>query len=484
MSNLRTTWLAAALLAAAPAYAIEYAPCADRDTRPALAASVCARVAVPAARGAATPDSAPPLALFVRKFPAPGVATGSVWLVAGGPGESGATLYPMIEVLRRAFPGFDLLVPDHRGTGLSARLCPREEAVDSPGGTALSGVEWSSCFQHLERNPQLAGRFSITEAAHDLRQLIASSEPGKPVFLYGVSYGTQLALRALQLGALPVDGIVLDSLVPLQTAQRWDLSRRSHVVDAVGRQVLADCDREPGCRRMMGGPAEPAYRRLLVLAQRQPALLAEVPGKDLKRFLGHSLDIPAARARIPYLIKDLERGGSLEIMNMRIIMQQAGAGFEDFAQSPLSIPLVGIISASENNLRPALRGADVKDEEQALLFTSPLPGRLAAPGLPAYARDRYFGTLPELHPPLLVFSGTHDPKTPYEGAVEHATALRQSGQVQLVSVAGAPHFILWTAPECFARHTMAFIGGALAADQHCSMPVRQDGASASTRPAR
>ena len=88
--------------------------------------------------------------MFLRKFPAPRPAAsrGTVWLVAGGPGESGASLYPMLPTLRRAFPGFDLVIPDHRGTGYSTRLCPQEEAVDSPGGMALAGAEWATFFNH------------------------------------------------------------------------------------------------------------------------------------------------------------------------------------------------------------------------------------------------------------------------------------------------------------------------------------------------
>jgi hypothetical protein len=48
-------------------------------------------------------------------------------------------MYPSLDVLRRSFPDFDLIIADHRGIGFSGRLCPQEEAVDSAGGTALVG---------------------------------------------------------------------------------------------------------------------------------------------------------------------------------------------------------------------------------------------------------------------------------------------------------------------------------------------------------
>jgi len=63
-------------------------------------------------------------------------------LIAGGPGESGASFYGMVAELRTTFPGLDLIMPDHRGTGFSTRMCPDEEAPGSPEGGALAGAEW------------------------------------------------------------------------------------------------------------------------------------------------------------------------------------------------------------------------------------------------------------------------------------------------------------------------------------------------------
>jgi pimeloyl-ACP methyl ester carboxylesterase len=433
-----------------------FAPCPDADSQPALRASLCAREPVPLSAAAPAGEQ---LSLFVRKFPAPGPSRGTVWLVAGGPGESGASLYPFIDRLRRSFPGFDLLVPDHRGTGYSSRLCPEEEASASPGGMALAGAEWGSCFGQLSARPERTRQFTLTNAAHDLRQLVMRHQDGKPVYVYAVSYGTQLALRALQVGPLPVTGLVLDSLVPLQTAAKWDLSRRSLVVDGVGRQVLARCDADPQCAAVLGEPAADVYRRVLASAPQRPGLLAAVPGANLPRLLGSLLDIPALRARIPWVLRDLDGGRSDELASVLAQLKETGAALTGYPQSPLSIPLVSIISSAENNLRPTLTAAALKTEEDALLFTSPLPGLLLQPTLPVYPRDDYFGKQPAWLPPTLVLSGTLDPKTPYPAAVEHVAALRRSGKVRHVAVTGMPHFILWVAPDCFERHVGAFVGG-------------------------
>lgn len=469
--TLLSTLLASTCLHAEP---LVFTPCSDT----AAPGSLCSGLNVPGsydAQGRAI-GSADAMHVFVRKFaadvPAGKPAKGTLWLVAGGPGESGAAFYSLLPTLRRSFPGFEFLIPDHRGTGHSSRLCKVEESEQSPGGRALAGAEWGSCFAGINLMPEYAGQFSITMAARDLKALIEGEQGKKkpPVYVYSVSYGTQLVLRTLQLGPLPVQGVIFDSLVPPQTDARWDLSQRSHVVNTVGMQALARCDADAACHSALGEPAATLYRRVLDKAQADPALLATIPGKNLKNFLGGMLDVPAARARIPYLLQDLDRGGEAELASVRATLTDAAASLGSYPQSPLSIPLVSIISNSENNLQPSLRPgwtvADIARDEAELLFTSPLPRILLGGGLSTYPRDAYFGVLPEKMPPTLVLQGTLDPKTPYAGAQAQVRALTQSkaGKVALSTVHNAPHFILWTAPACFEQASKRFIAGKPAHD--------------------
>ncbi|MBC3862311.1 alpha/beta fold hydrolase [Undibacterium jejuense] len=466
----------ASMMMLSPVYATEFTPYQDATSIAGLAGSLCKTMSLPLSYtevpASLDIDSTKEISIFVRKFPAPGQSKGTVWLVSGGPGESGASLYAMVSVLRQSFPDFYLILPDHRGTGYSTRLCPLEEGSESPGGMSLVGAEWGTCFKRILTHPDLAKVFTITNAAYDLRHLIAESDKHKPVYLYGVSYGTQLILRALQIGPLAVNGMILDSLVPMQTDLKWDLSHRSHLVDEVGRKVLAECDVQPECHSILGESAEQSYVHLLAAAQKQPELVTQVPGKNLKHFFGSLLDIPKARARIPFLIKDLAHGGNVELQSVISIMKQAGSSLGDFPQLTPSIPLVSIISTSENNLRPKLSLPELRQEEQGLLFTSRLPEMLIEPALPTYSHDKYFGKLPQQLPPMLVFSGTLDPKTSYEGALNHVDAIRktvQASAISIVSVIGAPHFTLWVAPSCFIQHAKNFVEKGISQDQRCEM---------------
>jgi pimeloyl-ACP methyl ester carboxylesterase len=342
---------------------------------------------------------------------------------------------------------------------------------------ALAGAEWGSCFGRLIGQPALAAPFTLSNGARDLRFLIEQGDRAKPVWVYAVSYGTQLVLRALQIGPLPVRGVILDSLVPLQTDARFDLSQRAKLVDATGRQLLHDCDADTACHALLREPGEEVLKRVLVKGETTPALLAAIPGNNLKRFLGGALDVPAARALMPRLISELDADADTAgnaLPRMLAALREAGAALGDYPQSPPSIPLVSIISAAENSLRPDLSATLLKDEESTLLFSSRLPELLVAPSLPIYRRDALFGGVPARLPPLLVLSGTRDPKTAYAGAQDHVAALRKAGPVRHITVQGAPHFILWTAPDCLVASIRAFVAGARSGDASCTLATRFD----------
>jgi pimeloyl-ACP methyl ester carboxylesterase len=456
MLNRAAAFTLLSLGACTAAHAADFRPCDDAATDPALNGSLCAVERVPADPSGAAGTSGE-VALFVRKFPALGARRGQAWLVAGGPGESGAAFYGLLPTLREAFPGFDLLVPDHRGTGFSTRMCAQEEAPASPGGTALAGAEWGSCFAHLNAEPAFTRQFSLTNAAHDLKLLLERGPREGKTYVLGVSYGTELVLRTLAIGVDRVDGVVLDSLVPLQDDATADLSRRSLVTDAVGRAWLARCDAQPQCSAQMGEPAETAYRRLLARIGQDKALLETIPGKNLRRLFGSMLDVPPAAAMLPQVIKDLNEGGQGRLTYTMGAARHYASTFRSLPQSPMSIPLVALISGSENNLRPGRTLQEVKAEEEGLLFVSELPARLVEPGLPLYARDKYFGQLPQRLPRTLVLQSALDAKTPYAAAMRHVEALRRSGPVELTRIEHGAHFTLWSMPGCFVRSERAFV---------------------------
>jgi pimeloyl-ACP methyl ester carboxylesterase len=439
-----------------------FAPCPDATLTPVLARTVCATVAVPLEYR--RPDAGT-IDLFVRKFPAAGVRKGQIWLVAGGPGESGASFYPLIEIFRAAAPGYDLIVPDHRGTGYSARLCPDEEAVASDGGTALEGAEWGTCFAVLNAKAERTKAFSISNAAFDLNMLIDRFSKGGRTYLYGVSYGTQLVVRVLAIAAPKrLKGVILDSLVPPDTSEIWDLSHRSAVVDGVGRKILAECDANSECRAPLGTSTEAAMQMLI-----NDPKTATLVGANPKYLFGSLLDDPATRAQIPSIIVGLVRQDITPLRQAKSSFASYATALSSYPQAQPSIPLTSLISRSENNARPELNADQVAEEAKSYLFASPLPGLLLQAGIPVYSRDAGFGALPNRMPPTLVLQGDLDPKTPYEGANAHIALLKPSGHIGLMTVTGGPHFLLLTAPACFTAAMRQFIAKGLPPSRTCAV---------------
>lgn len=434
--------LLAPLCAAAQKPSPSFTACADAAPQIPLAGSECLVTQVPLRHAAADAGT---IELFVRRVPVPAHTKrrGEVWLIAGGPGEAGASLSPLIRTYQRAFPGYDLIIPDHRGTGRSTRLCPEQEAPQSADGVGLAGAEWGPCIGGLYANLQRTQAFSITEAAQDLALLIRQQRRPGELLLYGVSYGTQLALRALQVEPMPLDGLVLDGLVPPETAAQWDLSHRTTVVDAVGRALLDKAHLS-------------AYRSVLARID-TAAWRDQVPGKDLRRFLGTLLNFPALRDRISAIIDGLARDDAALLATSAADLQTAVAALGQSGDNRPALPLVMLIAASENNARPALTHDMVAAEARDALFVSPIPGLLVDAGLPTYPRDAWFGRSPTTLPRTLVIHGTLDPNTPYAGAQAHAALLQAAGPVTFTTVERGAHWLAFAAPGCFASTVAAFV---------------------------
>jgi len=427
-------------------------PCPYSDNVPELEGSVCITTNAPLNYIEGDEKT---INLFVRKFPAKKDRKGSIWLIPGGPGESGASLYPLINEFSNLFPHLDIFVPDHRGTGYSGKICLNEEIVDSPDGMALANDEWGTCFNYMYSNLEYVKAFTITNAAKDLSYLINKFSGEGERYIYGVSYGTQLVLRLLQLGTVNLDAVILDSLVPLQDDEDFDLSHRSLVTDAVGKSFLEQVD----LRKPEDTTLEEQLNRIMDRAKTDTEFAANLPKQDLAILLGRMLDIPFVRNSIPEIIKGLNSNdfGPLHkaITEITAFYHDYGAAYQS---SINSIPLTQVITASENNLRPDMTKAEVLVESENLLFKSPLPNLIAENSMPTYTKDEHFGKTPQHIPPTLIIHGTLDSKTHIKGATRHYKRLAQnSNSISFIRVKNAPHFIALFAPSAFEKVVSRFM---------------------------
>lgn len=136
-------------------------------------------------------------------------------LIAGGPGQSAIESFPAIAfAFRHIMKDRDVILIDQRGTGNSAKL-------SCPAASETSGLELDTDINHLREQSQLCLQsldydprlFSTSVAVHDLeyvRKTLGVSQWN----LYGISYGTRVALHYLRRFPNAVRTMTLDAVVP------------------------------------------------------------------------------------------------------------------------------------------------------------------------------------------------------------------------------------------------------------------------------
>lgn len=158
------------------------------------------------------------LAVAILKAPGNHTPADPVVYLTGGPG--GGLLGDLGEYINSinlvSFTmGHDLILLDQRGTGYSvpALSCPELSGPNAdPGGPVVGAKE---CHDRLlQDNIGLQG-YTTIENADDVHDLIHALGY-KQVDLYGVSYGTRLALTVMRLFPADIRSVILDSTVPTQ----------------------------------------------------------------------------------------------------------------------------------------------------------------------------------------------------------------------------------------------------------------------------
>jgi pimeloyl-ACP methyl ester carboxylesterase len=171
---------------------------------------ICSDVVVPLDRTGVVPGT---VTLHVEVVPSTGVNRGVVFLLAGGPGQGSAHVFGLgstaeVALYRFLFPGYTLVAYDDRGTAESGLLdCPTLQTANTADAERAAAT---ACATSIGAPRDFYSTATHAEDLEAVRQSLGFDK----IALYGVSYGTKLAMAYALAHPDHVERLLLDSVLP------------------------------------------------------------------------------------------------------------------------------------------------------------------------------------------------------------------------------------------------------------------------------
>jgi pimeloyl-ACP methyl ester carboxylesterase len=317
-----------------------------------------------------------------------------------------------------------IIVFDQRGSGRSqpALNCPEVMSYRDFLGSLTTTEEdveidrriFIACHERLVREGNDLSGYSSAATAQDIDDLMAAL--GYDRFnLYGLSYGTRVALTALrdQRGAR-IRSAVLDSVVPLQA----DLVSTGSAVERSFDRLLADCAADPACNRTYPNLRQMTFD-LVDRFNREPLMITPIDPETNQPFpviiSGDRLVRMAESAfqnlsLIPFLpvFVTSTAGGDTALLTAALAVIGAPALYSPGVQNAVLC----------NEETPLIDRARV-EQERALVnpaiahaFAVPNANMLACPQFGLPPPDSIEGEPVRSDVPTLILAGGYDPNTP------------------------------------------------------------------------
>jgi pimeloyl-ACP methyl ester carboxylesterase len=386
--------------------------------------------------------------------------------LAGGPGQAAVPFAGQFAaVLKAGLDRRDLVVFDQRGTGRSGFLsCPSLN-----GGGSLAGAV-QQCADALGPAREFYTTRDTVEDIEALRQALGVER----IALYGVSYGTHVALAYAWRYREHAELLLLDSVVPLVDDD--PLGLRGY---AAGRRVLRDIC-AVGCDGITSDPVRDMARlakrwqrhRLrgpVTVPDGTPIKLTLTP-LHLQALLEAAGQDPILRAELPADVRSTLRGDTAPILRAvgRLISDSTPLGSDSSRALNLATTCAEISWPWQRGVPPAKRYAQGQgaiaatpesafspfDRRRPLAQLSHLPC-LFWPQSPE-APTVLGGPFPSV--PALLLAGVDDLTTPLEDARGVA---RQLPGARLLEVPETGHSVLGTELSgCASRQVGRFFAGA------------------------
>ena len=393
------------------------------------------------------------LAVAIFRSPNPDKASDPIVYLEGGPGGDALETVPLLFNLRFAplLENRDLIMFDQRGTGFSepSLACPEyteltfeylDDYLTPEESASLASEALMQCRERLANEGVNFAVFNSAASAADLDAL-RQALGYKQWNLWGVSYGTRLALTAMRDFPEGIRSVVLDSAYPLESNLYASIAANgARAIEA----LFTGCAADPACNAAYPD-LEDALSELVGQLNDTPVTLsitnplngqrydALITGDALVGFVFQSLYVSDVIPLLPQIIFDGLEG------NFDSLGQLLGAFLSnsDFVSIGMQLAVqcndeVGF--SSEAELSAALEDFP---ELRNFLISTPTLG----PGIVALCESWGGGETKALENepvssdiPTLVLAGEYDPITPptwsqqVAGALENAYYVEFRGQ--------------------------------------------------------
>lgn len=416
----------------------------------------------------ADPDSRM-LSLAYVRFPATGEHPGApIVYLSGGPGGSGigtarGRRFPLFMAMREFG---DVIAFDQRGTGasndiercVSAQAVPDAEAIDDAEYAALYRAAAEECRAIWESQGVDLRGYTTVESARDLSDLRRHLGADQ-VTLWGISYGTHLALAAIRELPGEIDRAILASVEGLD--QTVKLPSRT---DAYFARLQEAVNTQPEAAAAYPDIAG-MMRRVQARLDAEPVLL-EFPLEDgstapflLQRRLMQQagsmlIADPGSAAFLLALYSGVDQGDySLTLA----LLQRIHTPNETITLSAMSTAMD--LSSGISDERLARFEAEAENGLVGRYLNSPMPQIRGV--WEGFDLGDAFRQPPVSDIPVLVLTGTLDGRT-YPGA--QAEAVSGLSNVTHITVVNAGHNLFMTSPEVGEAMARFMRGEAAASD--------------------
>ena len=350
-----------------------------------------------------------------------------LFFIAGGPGEASTQAYVQeAAAFERIRASHAIVLVDQRGTGDSNPLdCPSGPDTPAIPSPAEIQQQTETCLKQLPGDPRF---YTTTVAVRDL-DAVRTALGYAEINLYGISYGTRVALEYLREFPQHVRSVILDGVVPPD----WNVGETApQTAQQALDKIFQRCADERGCQRAF--PDLPATFARLEHKLKQSPISVNLRDSLNAAPLTQTLSWETAAGAVQLLSYVSDTAALLPLL-----IHQAGVA-HDYA------PLL----ANAQYLSGQLSGAVALGMHAAVLCTEDLPFYPAGNTAQKAAAATYLGAAPltllsescahwprgVMEPdfkkpvvsdkPVLLLSGADDPITPPANAAHVARTLANS----------------------------------------------------------